>query len=90
VHYFLHNPYLLDKSLARVGVIYVDDGSRIYNVHLVVHYRQADKILIMIILRRVAVLADRTTKHYVCKRIACRLDLASAIYEMMRTLCGVD
>ena len=89
IHHFFCDTDLFLKLLSGVGMVGINDGCRMDDIHFFVHLMKTDQIFIVIILGGIAVLADCTAKNHVSQRISGCLHLVSAINEMMWMLCRV-
>lgn len=88
MHHFFCDTDLFLKLLSGVGMVGINDGCRMDDIHFFVHLMKTDQIFIVIILGGIAVLADCTEEPRESEDFGC-LHLVSAINEMMRMLCRV-
>ena len=65
MHDFLDNTDLFFELLAGIGVVCINNGSRVYKIHLGIHITETDQIFIMIVLRAVAVFAYGAAEYNV-------------------------
>ena len=70
MHHFFCDTDLFLKLLSGVGMVGINDGCRMDDIHFFVHLMKTDQIFIVIILGGIAVLADCTAKNHVSQRIS--------------------
>ena len=67
----------------------IDHCGLVDYIHFLVHIMEADEVFVVVVGRRVAVLADGPAQDNMRQRIAGRLDLVAAVDEVMRMLGGI-
>ena len=65
MHDFLDNTDLFFELFAGIGVVCINNGSRVHKIHFGIHIAETDQILIVIVLRAVTVFADGTAEYNV-------------------------
>ena len=76
-HNLTYDTNLFFELFPGIGMIGIDDTSWIYQLHFLIHIIESDKIFVMIILNRVAMFGNSTTKNSMGKRIAGGLNFVS-------------
>ena len=81
---------LLLVFLSGVGMVGIDDGSRVYEMCFVVFLQQKLNVLVVIVRHGVAVLVGRTAENGVRQRISACLYLPGTVNKGVGALCGND
>ena len=81
---------LLLVFLSGVGMVGVDDGSRVYEMCFVVFLQQKLDIFVVIVRYGISVFVGRTAENGVCQRVSACLYFPGTVNKGVGALCGDD
>ena len=88
VKYFAYDTNLFFELLSGVGMVYIYDGSWIFEIFFAIQVIKTHQIFIMIVRDGLTVFVDTTTENRMCKFVSAGFYITATVDEVMWVLCG--